>query len=194
MQNNTPDALTLSFRILIAKKLYAPEEIPGPIAVVLEGTTIRNIWRGMDAISASRRLEIQLPGAKVEVTDLGSWSLAPGFIDLHTHGCYGYDVTTGSQGDVEAMACALPRTGVTSFFPTIATLGRAEMLQQVQRVTVAAENQSYPDGAEMLALRLEGPFICRAKKGAQYEAGIRPPDFAELEETGGSWPWPCTHR
>ncbi len=182
MQNNTPGASSPSICILIAKKLYAPEEIAGPIAVVLEGTTTRNVWRGMDAVSASQRLEAQLPGAKVEVIDLGSWSLAPGFIDLHTHGSYGYDVTTGLQGDVAAMAGALPRTGVTSFFPTIATLGRAEMLQQVQRVTAAAESQDHSSAAEILGLRLEGPFICRAKKGAQYEAGIRPPDAAEMEE------------
>jgi N-acetylglucosamine-6-phosphate deacetylase len=39
-------------------------------------------------------------------------------------------------------------------------------------------------------LRLEGPFICRAKKGAQYEPGIRPPDPAEMEElaaVGRGW-------
>ena len=36
--------------------------------------------------------------------------------------------------------------------------------------------------AEILGLRLEGPFINRAKKGAQYEPGIRPPDPLEMEE------------
>jgi N-acetylglucosamine-6-phosphate deacetylase len=56
------------------------------------------------------------------------------------------------------------------------------MLQQVQRVTAAAENQDSASSAEISGLRLEGPFICRAKKGAQYEAGIRPPDSVEMEE------------
>jgi N-acetylglucosamine-6-phosphate deacetylase len=182
MQNTTPNPITSSFHILLTKKLYAPEEIAGPLAVVLKGTTIHTIWRGMDATSARQRIETLFPGAKIEVTDLGSWSLAPGFIDLHTHGSYGYDVTSGPQEEVEALARALPRTGVTSFFPTIATLARAETLQQVQRVTAAVENQSDATSAEMPGLRLEGPFICRAKKGAQYEAGIRPPDPVEMEE------------
>ncbi|HYU73478.1 MAG TPA: N-acetylglucosamine-6-phosphate deacetylase [Ktedonobacteraceae bacterium] len=171
-----------SLQVLIAGKLYAPEEIPGPVAVVLEGTTIRALWRNTDAASARHRLAEQMPQASIEVTDLGSWSLAPGYVDLHTHGFYGYDMTTGSQEDVESMAYELPRTGVTSFFPTIATLGRAETEQQVRRVTAAAEKQLQLSAAEILGLRLEGPFICRAKKGAQYEPGIRTPDAAEMEK------------
>ena len=181
MQNDTSASARSSFHILITRKLYAPEEIVGPLAVVLKGKTIYTIWRDMDAISAQQRLVLQFPDATIEVTDLGSWSLAPGFIDLHTHGSYGYDVTTGSQADVEALAHTLPRTGVTSFFPTIATLGRTEMLQQVQCVAAAIDKQQN-NAAEMLGLRLEGPFISRTKKGAQYEAGIRPPDPSEMEE------------
>ena len=169
-------------QVLVAGKLYAPEEITGPVAVLLEGTTIRDIWRGTDVVSARRRLAKQMPHSTVEVTDLGSWCLAPGYIDLHTHGFCGHDVTTGAQEDVEEMARELPQTGVTSFFPTIATLGRQETVQQVRRVVSAAENQVHNSAAEILGLRLEGPFICRAKKGAQYEQGIRPPDPVEMEE------------
>lgn len=177
-------------QVLVAGKLYAPEEISGPVAVVLEGTTIRDIWRETDVVSARRRLAEQMPDEAAEVTDLGLWSLAPGYIDLHTHGFYGYDVTTGSQEDVEAMACELPRTGVTSFFPTIATLGQPETIQQVRRVADAAENQVLTSAAEIVGMRLEGPFICRAKKGAQYGPAIRPPDPIEMEElavAGRGW-------
>ncbi len=182
MHNATQGAAAQSLQVLVAGKLFAPEEIPGPVAVVLEGTTIRDIWRGMDADAIRHRAMELRPDSVVEVVDLASWSLAPGYIDLHTHGFCGHDVTTGLQEDVEEMACELPRTGVTSFFPTIATLDRSETLQQVQRVANAAENHKHPLAAEILGLRLEGPFINRAKKGAQYEPGIRPPDPAELEE------------
>jgi N-acetylglucosamine-6-phosphate deacetylase len=190
MHVSIQDAAAQSLQVLVAGKLYAPEEIPGPVAVVLEGTTIRDIWRGMDTATAMRRLTVYAPDSTVDVTDLGTWSLAPGFIDLHTHGFCGHDVTTGSQEDVEAMARELPRTGVTSFFPTIATLGRPETEQQVWRIAAAGENQEHVSAAEILGLRLEGPFICRAKKGAQYEPGIRPPDPDEIEElaaVGRGW-------
>jgi len=190
MHDSQRDAEAQPQQLLVAGKLYAPEEIPGPVAVVLEGTTIRDIWRGMDVATALQHLTLHQPDANVEMNDLGSWSLAPGSIDLHTHGFHGHDVTTGSQADVEAMARELPCTGVTSFFPTIATLGRPETGQQVRRIAAAAQNQNHASAAEILGLRLEGPFISRAEKGAQYEPGIRPPDPYEMEElaaAGQGW-------
>ncbi len=181
MRAATQDTAAQSLQVLVAGTLYAPEEIPGPVAVVLEGTTIRDIWRGTDVATARRRLAEQMPGSTVEVTDLGSWRLAPGYIDLHTHGFQGHDVTTGPPEDVASMARKLPQTGVTSFFPTIATIAKAETAHQVGQVAGIAESQQHTS-AEILGLRLEGPFINRAKKGAQYEPGIRPPDPAEMEE------------
>lgn len=175
-------AQPLPLQLLVAGKLYAPEEIPGPVAVLLEGATIRDIWREMDVAAVRNRVAREMPGLPVNITDLGSWSLAPGYIDLHTHGFCGHDITTGSQEDVEDMAFELPLTGVTSFFPTIATLGRSETAAQVRRVVHAAEHLTQHVAADIVGMRLEGPFICRAKKGAQYEPGIRPPDPAEMEE------------
>lgn len=190
MHDATQDAAAQSLQVLVAGTLYAPEEIAGPVAVVLEGTTIRDIWRGTDVATARRRLVEQMPGSAVEVADLGSWWLAPGYIDLHTHGFQGHDVTTGPPEDVTSMARKLPQTGVTSFFPTIATIAKAETAKQVSQVAGVAESQAHTSAAEILGLRLEGPFINRAKKGAQYEPGIRPPDPAEMEElatVGSGW-------
>ncbi len=190
MHNVTGDVTAPPLQIVVAAKLYAPEEIAGPVAVVLEGATIRDIWRGEDAVSAQKRAGEQMPNTVVEVTDLGSWSLAPGYIDIHIHGFHGHDVTTGTQEDIESIARHLPQTGVTSFFPTIATIGKAETQPQVQTVARAAEQQKDIYAAEILGMRLEGPFICREKKGAQYEPGIRPPDPQEMEElaaAGQGW-------
>lgn len=190
MHDVTGDVTAQTLHIVVASRLYAPEEIAGPVAVVLEGATIRNIWRGEDAVSAQKRIREQMPDATVEVSDLGSYSLAPGYIDLHIHGFCGHDVTTGSKEDIESMARQLPQTGVTAFFPTIATLGKTETLVQVQTLANAAEMQRDAQAAEILGMRLEGPFICREKKGAQYEPGIRPPDPQEMEElveAGRGW-------
>jgi N-acetylglucosamine-6-phosphate deacetylase len=190
MANITHNTALQPLQVLVAEKLYAPEEITGPVAVVLEGTTVRDIWRGVDAAAAKRHLAEHMPDTMAEVTDLGSWSLAPGYVDLHIHGFHGHDITTGSQEDVEAVARELPRTGVTSFFPTIATLGKTETVPQIRRVVNAAENQGHVPAAEIVGMRLEGPFINRAKKGAQYEPGIRPPDPLEMEElaeVGQGW-------
>jgi N-acetylglucosamine-6-phosphate deacetylase len=182
MRNDPESAGVQSLQVLVAKTVYAPEEITGPVAVVLEDEKIRDVWRETDADAARHRVAEHMPGVAVEVIDLGSWHLAPGYIDLHIHGFRGHDVTIGSHEDVEMMARELPRTGVTSFFPTIATIGRPEMAQQVQMVADVAENQGHSPSAEILGMRLEGPFISKEKKGAQYAPAIRPPDPIEMEE------------
>src|SRR5579883_1842816 len=174
------DRIQPPLQILLADTLYTPEELAGPVAVVLAGATIQAIWPDMDAAAVQQYVAMHLAGREVDILDLGPLRLAPGYIDLHIHGYAGYDVTTGSAEDIEAMARALPRTGVTAFFPTIATLGREETARQVQVVARAAAQPRTTAAAEMLGIRLEGPFISRAKKGAQFEAGIRQPDADEL--------------
>lgn len=171
--------------VLTAQTLYTPEEIPGPSSIVIEGRRIRAIWRGIDAREARQRAHEAQFGPSTEFVDLGSLRLAPGYIDLHSHGFHGHDITTGSRQDIEAMAAELPRTGTTAFFPTIATTGRDETAQQARLCVEAAEQQPEAS-AEILGIRLEGPFISRAKKGAQYAPAIRPPDPDEMRELASS--------
>jgi N-acetylglucosamine-6-phosphate deacetylase len=167
-------------RILIGRGLYVPDRVEGPAAVVISDGTIQAVWRDVDARAARQRVEQELPSADVTVTDLQPWRLAPGYIDLHTHGWHGHDVTSGPQSDITAMACGLPSTGVTAFYPSIASTGREETRRQVVRIEAARQESAADIAAEILGVRLEGPFISRVKKGAQYEAAIRPPDPAEL--------------
>ncbi len=167
--------------VLTAQTIYAPDEIPGPSSVVLDGSRIHAIWRGVDARESRQRAHEAQLDSSTEFIDLGSLRLAPGYIDLHSHGFHGHDITTGSRQDVVVMASELPRTGTTAFLPTIATTGRAETAEQVRRCVEAAEHQ-LDTSAEILGIRLEGPFISRAKKGAQYEPAIRPPDPDEMRE------------
>jgi N-acetylglucosamine-6-phosphate deacetylase len=175
---------------LVVGKLYAPEEVQGPVAIVLAGTKIRAVWRVQDIAQVRELCATHLPDAAVELSDLRDLSAAPGYIDIHTHGFHGHDITAGTQEDIEQMAFELPRTGVTSFFPTIATTGRDETVRQIQRAADAAEALKGAQAAEITGIRLEGPFISHAKKGAQYEPGIRPPDPIELRElaaVGRGW-------
>ncbi len=169
------------YLVLTAQTIYTPDEIPGPSSIVFDGSRIHAIWRGVDAREARVRAHEAQLDSSAEFIDLGSLRLAPGYIDLHSHGFHGHDITSGSREDVEAMAAALPRTGTTAFLPTIATTGRAETAEQVRLCIAAAEHQPGAS-AEILGIRLEGPFISRAKKGAQYEPAIRPPDPDEMRE------------
>ncbi len=182
MSEERLDDTTQPLHILVAEKLYAPEEIAGPVAVVLAGTSIGAIWRVRNRAQVKQLCAERMPGVEVEINDLGSWCIAPGYIDIHTHGFHGHDITTGTREDITVMARELARTGVTSFFPTIATTGKEETVTQIQRIAAIAGQQEHESEAEILGIRLEGPFISHAKKGAQYEPAIRRPDPVELRE------------
>jgi N-acetylglucosamine-6-phosphate deacetylase len=184
MSGTRQDTDEQPLQVLVAGKLYAPEEVVGPVAIVLAGTKIRAIWRVEDIAPARALCAVHFPQADVAVSDLRDLSAAPGYIDIHTHGFHGHDITTGTQEDIKKMAHELPLTGVTSFLPTIATTGREETARQIQRAVNAAETlkDDEEQAAEIIGIRLEGPFISHAKKGAQYEPGIRRPDSAEMRE------------
>lgn len=174
-------AQTEPYLVLTAQTLYAPEVIPGPASIVFAGPRIHAIWRDTDAQAARQRARDAQLDPSTQFIDLGQLRLAPGYIDLHDHGFHGHDITTGSREEIEAMAAELPRSGTTAFFATIASTGREETARQVRFCAEAAEGQ--PDtSAEILGIRLEGPFISTVKKGAQYAPAIRAPDPDEMRE------------
>jgi N-acetylglucosamine-6-phosphate deacetylase len=99
--------------------------------------------------------------------------ITPGFVDVHVHGWGGHDAV-GSADDLDGMARALLRHGVTSFLPTAVTAATGTLAAFAD--TVRAWMPAAPaDGAEPLGFNLEGPFIAVEKKGAQNPAFIRPP-------------------
>jgi len=179
MADRDSEHATSPVQILVAGALYTPEEMPGPACVVIEGTRIRDIWRATTATEARERLAAAMPGVPADIIDLGDTRLAPGFIDLHTHGFHGHDVNAGSVEDLREMARLLPSGGTTAFYPTIATTSRQHTVACVSSVVEAARSSDRPM-AEIAGIRLEGPFISPVKKGAQYGADIRRPDPAEL--------------
>ena len=98
----------------------------------------------------------------------------PGLIDLHLHGCMGYDFCDGTSEAIAHIAAYELSAGVTSFAPATMTLPCAE-LERI--LAVAADFVRQPSGgAGLLGVNMEGPFISPVKKGAQDERNIMPCD------------------
>ena len=105
--------------------------------------------------------------------DEGMPFVAPGFVDVHCHGWGGHSAM-GATDDLDGMARALLRHGVTSFLPSAWSSPFAELHAFADRVR-AWIPRAADDGAQPLGFNLEGPFISHAKKGAHNPAFIASP-------------------
>lgn len=90
--------------------------------------------------------------------------LIPGLIDLHVHGANGHDVMDGTPEAQLALSRALACEGVTGYLATTMTAS-VEKIESVLKSVATA--QPIVDGAAILGVHLEGPFIAKEKLGAQ---------------------------
>lgn len=111
-----------------------------------------------------------------EVIDADGGYVAPGLIDIHIHGYLGEDTSDGTADGIFKIANGIMKNGVTSFCPTTMTVSTEEINQALNVVRSIKEKSRNWDGAEILGVNLEGPFINPKKKGAQAEAHIKKPD------------------
>ena len=130
------------------------------------------------------RLHIEdgvIAAVETDVAEIGGPLVTPGFVDVHVHGWGGHDAM-GTREDLDGMARALLRRGVTGFLPTAVTAAIPTLCDFADRVRSWMQ-EAPVDGAEPLGFSLEGPFISPDRKGAQNPAFIVTPasvDRAEL--------------
>lgn len=106
-------------------------------------------------------------------TDLAGKYLIPGFIDSHIHGIGGYSFQNQSSQDVLEASQKLASYGVTSFIPTISRSSSQdeEIIGDIQAIVNAKGKEN---GAKILGIHLEEPFLSLENRGGQSAAGITP--------------------
>ncbi len=109
--------------------------------------------------------------------------VTPGFIDTHFHGSGGDDLMANGAEGRRRISRALLKFGTTGFLATTVAARHDELMRAVEDTIAAEEKDSdNPEGAEILGLHIEGPYINPKFKGAQPEWGIRDPDFDECNQ------------
>ncbi len=125
------------------------------------------------------------PGSEAEETIDGAGSYAvPGMIDMHFHGCAGFDFCDGTPEALDGIAEYEASVGVTAFSPATMTLPAAELVRILENAAKFCREQAggkTAGRAELVGINMEGPFISAARKGAQEEAYILPCDAAMFE-------------
>ena len=121
-----------------------------------------------------------LPYGTLEAdADYGNDRIVPGFIDVHTHGCYGFDTNDAEAEGLRDWMRRIPEEGVTGILPTTVTQMPDVLEAAVSNVAQVVE-EGY-EGAEILGIHFEGPYLDMGYKGAQPPEAIAVPSVAQFK-------------
>lgn len=118
-------------------------------------------------------------GTKTADVDYGNKRIVPGFIDVHTHGAYGFDTNDGEPEGLRDWMRRIPKEGVTSILPTTVTQMPEVLTKAVANVAKVVE-EGY-EGAEILGIHFEGPYLDMEYKGAQPPEAIAKPTVEQFK-------------
>lgn len=144
----------------------------------------------MDESFALGKADILLEGDRIsavgpnlplteEALDLTGYTIFPGFVDIHIHGCGGFDTCDASREALAGIASQLAQEGITSFCPTTMTISREGIEKTLGTIRACMEQP--PEGAAILGVNMEGPYIALGKKGGQKAESVRKPDWQEFK-------------
>jgi N-acetylglucosamine-6-phosphate deacetylase len=102
-----------------------------------------------------------------KILDASGKKLVSGFIDIHTHGAVGVDVNSASADELEKIGRFFAGNGTTSWLASILTDSEEKTSWCIQQYL--QYKNSKRQGAKLLGLHLEGPFLSPDYKGAMPE-------------------------
>lgn len=146
----------------------------------------RRVWIAGQFISAQLEIEeekivsIHPHGEKTADQDYEDKRIVPGFIDVHTHGAYGFDTNDGEPEGLRNWMKRIPEEGVTSILPTTVTQMPDVLTKAVANVAAVVE-EGY-EGAEILGIHFEGPYLDMEYKGAQPPEAIAAATVEQFKE------------
>ena len=104
--------------------------------------------------------------------------VVPGFLDIHTHGAVGTDVNGASPEDFDKIARFFAGNGTTAFLASVLTDSEEQTNWCIDQCRTYQKRKG--EGAELLGIHMEGPFLASAYKGAMPEHLLRRGDAAYL--------------
>jgi len=135
-----------------AGKIYTPNNVVRNGIVVLEKGVISYVGNDLEKVK------------NVTILNFDGGMCVPGFIDLHVHGGGGYDFADGNLEAFNRVCKYHVRGGTTSLLATVLSSPVDYTLKILETFRKAYNTTG--DGAEILGLHLEGPFLNPDMRGA----------------------------
>jgi len=153
--------------ILTNARLIFPDGIRDGLEVIVEGRKIAQVRPPAPRL---RRTDEQTRTSSKDVVDLDGNYLAPGFIDLHVHAALGRDTMDSSAEAFRTICDFHASGGTTSLLVTTATAPIDSIVKVLKAVRHCRSSI-----AAIAGVHVEGPFISKAKCGAQRAEFIQEP-------------------
>ena len=123
--------------------------------------------------------------------------IAPGFIDTQLNGGFGHDFTNPTANDINSsldfVSARLLKYGVTAYCPTLISSDASVYARLLPQIKPNYAKNAAPigeniNGAYVLGVHLEGPFINKDKLGCHDVAALKafPNGIESLEQVYGS--------
>ncbi len=130
------------------------------------------ILRDGKIIEVGKRGEVEEP-LNANIVDANNNYISPGLIDIHVNGAMGADVTKVDNNTFSTMGSFFIKHGTTSYLGTAITSADNDFIQVLEHARTYMQH-SKTDGAELLGIHMEGPFL------SQNQSGAHPREFLSL--------------
>lgn len=147
---------------------------------VLHQGELRNLHIAVKDGIIEKFVDISEIPAGATCYDAAGKYIVPGFIDVHTHGAVNVDVNAATATDLEKISHYFATQGTTAWLGSILTDSKEQTLWCIDQYKEHKVMES--NGAQLIGIHLEGPFLAPEYKGAMPEHLLREAEM-ELVET-----------
>ncbi|MBP8714727.1 MAG: N-acetylglucosamine-6-phosphate deacetylase [Lachnospiraceae bacterium] len=120
-----------------------------------------------------------------DVIDASGKYVLPGLVDIHFHGCAGYDFCDATLESLNNIAAYEKKSGITTICPASMTYSEDILTKIVENAVKFRDAHADKDAdlkkySTIRGINLEGPFLSFAKRGAQNPKYLMKPDASML--------------